>query len=50
MRYVHMTVYTALDKLHVVFRQSSCLIGEDVLHLTETDTNEVVNTRLTGDW
>lgn len=36
MWYVHMTIYTALYKLHVVFRQSSCLISEDVLHLRET--------------
>lgn len=45
MRYVHVTVYTALDKLHVVFRQSSRLIGEDILHLRETDTDELLNRR-----
>lgn len=34
------TVYTALDKLHVVLSQCACLVCENVLHLQTTENNK----------
>lgn len=36
-RDIHVAIYTTLDKLHVVFRQRSRLVSEDVLHLGEKE-------------
>lgn len=33
MRYVNVSVHTALDELHVVLCQSPCLVRKHVLHL-----------------